>query len=201
MAEYRGNKEFRKKIRQDILKQRRVIPVEDSFQAGLNIVKVLRGHEFFSSKKIVASYISTGGEISTAPLNDYLLDAHDLILPYININVKGSMDFYSFKKGDPLIENRFHILEPENKQENLIRPDLIDAIVVPLVAFDKRGNRMGMGGGFYDRMLKKVSAECLLIGVAYDFQLIENVPTESWDMPLDEVITPTTHFIFNKKWP
>ena len=99
------------------------------------------------------------------------------------------------------IENRFHILEPENKQENLIRPDLIDAIVVPLVAFDKRGNRMGMGGGFYDRMLKKVSAECLLIGVAYDFQLIENVPTESWDMPLDEVITPTTHFIFNKKWP
>ena len=201
MAEYRGNKELRKKIRQDILKQRRVIPVEDSFQAGLNIVKVLRGHEFFSSKKIVASYISTGGEISTAPLNDYLLDTHDLILPYININVKGSMDFYSFKKGDPLIENRFHILEPENKQENLIRPDLIDAIVVPLVAFDKRGNRMGMGGGFYDRMLKKVSAECLLIGVAYDFQLIENVPTESWDMPLDEVITPTTHFVFNKKWP
>ena len=111
------------------------------------------------------------------------------------------MDFYSFKKGDPLIENRFHILEPENKKENLIRPDLIDAIVVTLVAFDNRGNRMGMGGGFYDRMLKKISAECLLIGVAYDFQLIDNVPTESWDMPLDEVITPTSHYIYNKKWP
>ena len=201
MAEYKGNKEFRKKIRQEILKQRRTIPDEDAYKAGLNIVKVLKEHPFFTSKKIVASYVSTGGEISTSPLNDYLLDAHDLILPFININVKGSMDFYSFKKGDSLIENRFHILEPENKKENLIRPDLIDAIVVPLVAFDNRGNRMGMGGGYYDRMLKKISAECLLIGIAYDFQLIDNVPTESWDMPLDEVITPTAHYICNKKWP
>ena len=157
-----------------------------------------------SKENALSSYKRPDVSFDNSNINDYTekIDANlNLILPYININVKGSMDFYSFKKGDPLIENRFHILEPENKQENLIRPDLIDAIVVPLVAFDKRGNRMGMGGGFYDRMLKKVSAECLLIGVAYDFQLIENVPTESWDMPLDEVITPTTHFIFNKKWP
>ena len=54
-----------------------------------------------------------------------------------------------------------------------------------------------MGGGYYDRMLKKLSAQCVLIGVAYDFQLLESVPVENWDMPLDEVITPTHHYKFN----
>ncbi len=199
MAEYKGNKEIRKKIRQEILKQRRSISNEESQTAGIRVLNRLKGHDFFKKRKVVASYISTGGEISTSPINDYLIDSHDLALPFINIYVKGNMDFYSYKKGETLIENRFHILEPANLEENLVRPDLIDAIIVPLVAFDNKGNRMGMGGGYYDRMLKKVSAECLLIGIAYDFQKIESVPTENWDMPLDEVITPTNRYIFNIK--
>ncbi len=199
MTEYKGNKEFRKKIRQEILKQRREISETESLNCGKSVLEKLKAHDFFRSKKIVASYISTNGELSTNPINDFLIENHDLVLPFINIYVKGNMDFYSFKKGDHLVENRFHILEPENKKENLIRPDLIDAIIVPLVAFDNKGNRMGMGGGYYDRMLKKVSAECLLIGVAYDFQKIDSVPTENWDMPLDEVITPTNHYILNIK--
>ena len=71
-------------------------------------------------------------------------------------------------------------------------------VSLTLVAFDKKGNRMGMGGGYYDRMLKKGSATCKIIGVAYDFQKVDKLPVESWDMPLDEVITPTRSFIFSE---
>ena len=70
-------------------------------------------------------------------------------------------------------------------------------LIVPLVGFDEKGNRMGMGGGYYDRMLKKVSANCLIIGVAYEFQKVKKIPIENWDMPLNELITPENHYIFN----
>ena len=199
MAEYRGSKEYRKTLRQEILRQRRVITDETALEAGKKIAEVLKGHPFFFSRKIVGSYISTRGEISTEPVNEFLLDNHELLLPFMDVHIRGHMDFYSFRRNDPLIENRFHILEPENKAENLVIPDAIEAMIVPTVGFDLKGNRMGMGGGYYDRILKKVSSQCLLIGIAYDFQRMEQVPIEHWDMPLDEVITPTHHYVFNRK--
>ena len=92
--------------------------------------------------------------------------------------------------------NRFKIPEPKKTQGNLLRPEIIDAVLVPLVAFDQHGNRLGMGGGYYDRMLKKLSAQCLIIGIAYDFQYTETLPAEAWDMPMTEVITPSNHYTF-----
>ena len=70
---------------------------------------------------------------------------------------------------------------------------------VTLLAFDEKGNRLGMGGGFYDRMLKRISKDTLTIGIAYEFQKFDTIPIQSWDMPLDEVITEKKHYIFNKK--
>lgn len=196
MSDFIPNKEKRSKIRQEILKIRRTISEAEAFKSGQKVVEILKTHPFFENRKMVGSYLSLFGEMSTKPINDYLLENHDLALPFMNVQQKGLMDFYSYKKGDELIENRFHILEPVNNPENLIIPDRFDALIVPLVAFDKAGNRLGMGGGYYDRMLKKLPYQCLLIGVAYDFQLIEQVPIEQWDMPLHEVITPSEHYIF-----
>lgn len=196
MTDYIDNKLFRKQLRQAILQQRRQVSADKAYEAGVKIVKILRDHDFFQQKIMVGSYLSLGGELSTEPINDYLLEKHELALPFMDVNVKGHMDFYAYKKGDRLIENRYHILEPENLPENLVTPDKFDALIVPLVAFDVDGNRLGMGGGYYDRMLKKLSSQCLLIGVAYDFQMIANVPIEHWDMPLHEVITPTKHYVF-----
>ncbi len=197
MTEYRESKEERNALRQNILKRRRAISEDEAYEAGRIITDELKKHEFFATEKVTCSYVSSKGEISTLPINEYLLKHHELALPYMDVHIKGHMDFYAFAQGDELFENRYHILEPKNDPENLIIPDAIDAIIVPLVAFDKKGNRMGMGGGYYDRILKKVSAQCLLIGIAYDFQMMDRIPVENWDMPLDEVITPTHHYIFS----
>ena len=196
MTDFFDNKVLRKSLRQQILEQRRQVTPIKAYEAGVEIVKILSHHKHFLQKKMVVSYLSLGGELSTEPINEYLLEHHELALPFMDVHVKGHMDFYSYKKGDRLIENRFHILEPENLPENLVTPDKFEALIVPLVGFDNKGNRLGMGGGYYDRMLKKLSAQCLLIGVAYDFQLLDAVPIEHWDMPLHEVITPTKHYVF-----
>ena len=110
------------------------------------------------------------------------------------------MDFYSYDHLDDLIKNSFNILEPQKDDKHYISPNLLDVILVPLVGFNNKGDRLGMGGGYYDRMLKKVSANCLILGLAYDFQLVPELKGQHWDMPLDEIITPTTHYIFTSKY-
>ncbi|MBQ2381939.1 MAG: 5-formyltetrahydrofolate cyclo-ligase [Succinivibrio sp.] len=194
-----NSKEIRNSLRQTILAKRRQITEKESAQAGHSILKTIVQMDVFKRTINVASYISLSGELCTKDMNEYFMTRHHLCLPYMVTGQKGKMDFYSFKKGDVLVENRFHILEPKNQQENLVSEDEIDVIIVPLVAFDNKGNRMGMGGGYYDRMLKKVRKDCLVIGVAYEFQLVDDLIVEEWDMPMDIVITEKNYYEFKKR--
>ncbi len=194
-----SSKEQRNLLRQEILAKRRQLTAKESAQAGLSILKTIMQMNVFKRTVNVASYISLSGELCTQDMNEYFMTRHHLCLPYMVTGQKGKMDFYSFKKGDELVENRFHILEPKNQPENLVLEDKIDVIVVPLVAFDNKGNRMGMGGGYYDRMLKKVRKDCLVIGVAYEFQLVDELLVEEWDMPMDIVITEKNCYEFRKQ--
>lgn len=194
-----SSKEQRNLLRQEILAKRRQLTAKESAQAGLSILKTIMQMNVFKRTVNVASYISLSGELCTQDMNEYFMTRHHLCLPYMVTGQKGKMDFYSFKKGDELVENRFHILEPKNQPENLVSEDKIDVIVVPLVAFDNKGNRMGMGGGYYDRMLKKVRKDCLVIGVAYEFQQVDELLVEEWDMPMDIVITEKNCYEFRKQ--
>ncbi|MBW7569809.1 MAG: 5-formyltetrahydrofolate cyclo-ligase [Succinivibrio sp.] len=194
-----SSKEQRNLLRQEILAKRRQLTAKESAQAGLSILKTIMQMNVFKRTVNVASYISLSGELCTQDMNEYFMTRHHLCLPYMVTGQKGKMDFYSFKKGDELVENRFHILEPKNQPENLVLEDKIDVIVVPLVAFDNKGNRMGMGGGYYDRMLKKVRKDCLVIGVAYEFQQVDELLVEEWDMPMDIVITEKNCYEFRKQ--
>ena len=110
MTDFFDNKVLRKSLRQQILEQRRQVTPIKAYEAGVEIVKILSHHKHFLQKKMVGSYLSLGGELSTEPINEYLLEHHELALPFMDVHVKGHMDFYSYKKGDRLIENRFHIL-------------------------------------------------------------------------------------------
>jgi len=87
--------------------------------------------------------------------------------------------------------NRFHVGEPDGEP---VSPDCLDVIIVPAVALDRHCNRLGRGKGYYDRLLATVT--CTTIGVALDCQLVDNVPVEAHDRPLDCVITPST-CVFN----
>ena len=96
------------------------------------------------------------------------------------------MDFFNWSKNDPLIINKFGIPEPFTNK--IIYPDVL---LVPLVAFDNKFNRLGYGGGFYDRYLKRIKKikNILTIGLAYSFQEVKSIPINNYDIKLDFIIT------------
>ena len=96
------------------------------------------------------------------------------------------MNFFEWSSKDPLTINKYGIPEPSS---NILKYP--DVILVPLLAFDKNLNRVGYGGGFYDRYIQKIKRKkkFLLIGLAYSFQKVKRVPTNKNDMKLDFIVT------------
>lgn len=196
-----NRKQFRKDLRLELINKRKTLSTDFVNDASIKVFTKLKQHEFLQDQRLIASYSSTNGEINTHFINQYLIDNdHRIALPYVHSAKNGSMDFYLVDDLKNLVNSKWNILEPEPFEENKARYDLIEIMIVPLIAFDKNGNRLGMGGGFYDRAIKKLSANCITIGLAYDFQMQNNIYAENWDMPLDEVITENNHYIFSKKY-
>lgn len=194
-------KQWRNEERERIKKLRRELNKDEVEQMSIEVRSKVLSHPYLQEPKTIASYMSFSGEIDTVAINAALKKMqHNVCLPVVHESLKGIMDFYNYPHDDDLIANRFKILEPKTISEHYISPAQIEVVLVPLVGFNEKGDRLGMGGGYYDRMLKKISATCLTLGLAYDFQLVPEIKSEQWDMPLDEVITPTKHYVFNKKY-
>ena len=150
------------------------------------IFKLIKKH--FSKKKIIiAGYYPSYYEVD---ILNFLEKASKkkfrIVLPVIKSS--NAMSFKSWIFKEPLYVNKFGILEPKNSSKNTI-PDLI---MVPLVAFDNRLNRIGYGKGYYDRSLKKISKikkNVISLGIAYSFQKCQKIPTNKHDFKLDYIFT------------
>jgi 5-formyltetrahydrofolate cyclo-ligase len=103
------------------------------------------------------------------------------------------MSFFSYTSQTPIIENVFGIEEPDLSYAKSVSVESLDLILVPLVAFDKDCNRIGMGEGYYDKALSDLNnsnkKRTHLMGVAYNFQKVEQIKPNKWDVPLDCIVT------------
>ena len=189
-------KALRENLRQEMKKRRAQLHFEEISELSAQICARVLAHPLLQSQQTVSSFVSFGHEVSTFYLNIELKRrGHVLGLPVVSPSIKGLMEFYTFKEGVNFIPNRFNILEPPALPERKLDPKQFSLVLLPLTAFDETGARLGMGGGYYDRLLKALNPTCRKIGLAYDFQQATNIPTENWDMPIDEVITPSRHLI------
>ena len=147
------------------------------------IIKILKKRKF--KNKIIGVYYPYNYEIDIMPLVEKFQRLNYCItLPKIGMN--SEMNFFQWSTKDPLSINKFGIPEPISNKNKF--PDIL---LVPLLAFDKNFNRIGYGGGFYDRYinrLKKIK-KIITIGVAYSFQKIKKIPVEKYDIKLDFVVT------------
>ena len=135
--------------------------------------------------KIIGGYYPTNYEIDDLEILDYFFKRGSTIsLP--KIRKKSHMEFHKWFKNDPLLINKYGIPEPETN--NILYPDIL---FVPLVAFDKELNRLGYGGGFYDRYIQKISKikKILKVGLAFSFQKLKTIPVNKHDKKLDIIIT------------
>ena len=141
---------------------------------------------------IIASYSAVHDEMDMTILNETLCaKGHPIALPVITGKGK-PLIFRIYEEGDRLLANPLGILEPTSAAQG-VEPDVL---LIPLVAFDRRRNRLGYGGGYYDRTIKKLRARktVLTLGIAYACQEIAEIPVGPNDVPLDKIITETDVF-------
>ena len=171
------------KLRNKILKIRE-INNKKNIQIDFNkIIKILKTAKI--NKKIIGGYYPVNFEIDDLVLlRKFEKNRFSISLPVIKKNFQ--MDFYKWSFSDPLKVNKYGIPEPEIK--SIVYPDIL---LVPLVAFDKNLNRLGYGGGYYDRLIKRLSKKnnIIKIGLALTVQKIDKVPINVYDQKLDYIVT------------
>jgi len=174
---------FKSKLRKKILKLREVENFKNIKIDFDNVFDLLKKNNL--TKKRIGGYFPVNHEIDDLEILKKLKKKkYQISLPVIKKNF--DMDFYRWSFDDPLKINKYGIPEPFSKQ--LIYPDIL---LVPLVAFDKNLNRLGYGGGYYDRVIDKLSKKkyILKIGLALSVQKINNVPVTKYDKKLDYIVT------------
>ena len=149
-----------------------------------------------SSLKI-GLYVSFGNEVRTMKLIEKIISLEkEVYLPVQNF-INETLVFRQYTKDSKLIENQNKILEPKMGKE--IDPEDLDIIFIPLLAFDKNLNRVGMGKGYYDKTLHGKKAG-KLVGLAYDFQEISNAFPEDHDVVMNAIITSKNIFTHEKTY-
>ncbi len=189
-------------IRRELLRKRQSINHDECQRAGELVLKNILANPFFkdADKNLtIALYSAMGGEIPTLEIFLELKKlGHCVAYPKVQSPKDGLMNFYKVAGIEAFHKGAYGILEPDDDPKHLVKAQSFDVMLIPLVGFDKLGNRLGMGGGFYDRFLKNLKPSCRKIGIAHDFQEIPCIEARSWDIPLDEIITPTRDLLFRK---
>jgi len=141
----------------------------------------------------VLLYVPTKNEVDTWPLLEHFWTVGvQILLPRCRDNQPGFMDIHAVNSAAELGPGQFGLTEPILGLAPLVTEPEPDLILVPALAFDRRGFRLGFGGGYYDRFLTRLTHPHLRVGLAYDFQIAERLPAEPWDMPVQRIITQDT---------
>ncbi len=202
----------RKELRQQVRLYRQQLSQPQQQQAALAIKQQLIKHPKIINAQHIALYLANDHELNTLPFIQWCWQHNKHIyLPVLHPFSRGQLLFLRYTPTTTMITNKYGIKEPVLNITQLCLLSQLDVLLTPLVAFDKQGNRLGMGGGFYDRTLAywythlqskkagvKKSAQIKLhpIGLAHNCQQVASIPIEKWDIPLPEIITPTQTFTF-----
>jgi len=177
-------------------KQRRSLSVHERKRYSLKLAKRIAKTPLFRNSKRIAFYIANDGELDLRPLMQiaWQMKKH-CYLPILSPPYQQHLYFARYEKGDPLVPNQFSIPEPKVSPRHWRKGRRLDLVLTPLVAFDALGNRLGMGGGYYDRTFAYLRnhnhwQKPRLAGVAYQFQQVHRLESATWDVPLSLIVTP-----------
>ncbi|TDQ58104.1 5-formyltetrahydrofolate cyclo-ligase [Mesocricetibacter intestinalis] len=181
----------RRNLRHLFRQRRRSLTPEQQQQAEIQICEKALAFINQHQAQNIALYLAVDGEIGTATLIERLwAEGKEVCLPVLHPFSLGHLLFLRYRPDSVLQANKFNINEPKLDIRDVIPSHKLDIIFTPLVAFDQAGNRLGMGGGFYDRTLCDWQCKSFLpIGLAHQCQQLERLPAESWDIPLAHILS------------
>lgn len=185
-------KQDKKRMRELLAQKRRLLSKEDIAEQSSKVVAAVEQMPSFQSAKTVLIYYPTHNEVDLLSLIKRYKKEKTFLFPVVH---RKTMTACPYEGNAKMHRGKFNIPEPTT--EPYVGD--IDLILVPGVGFDKRGNRLGRGGGYYDKFITRLGRKTLLVGVGYDFQLVEEVPANRWDKRLDYVVTPSNGTIKTKR--
>lgn len=182
---------IRQQLRQSIREKRKNLTALQQKQAELSITQQALDLVEKHQAQHIALYLSFDGEVSTHLLIEKLWQSGKKVyLPVLHPFCKGHLLFLQYRPDSKLIRNKFSILEPQLNIKDVLPLSELNIIFTPLVAFDLAGQRLGMGGGFYDRTLENWHNKSFIpVGLAHQCQQVDKLPVESWDIPLFKILS------------
>jgi 5-formyltetrahydrofolate cyclo-ligase len=177
-------------VRRTLADARRQLPPSERRERSRRISAACEGIAGFSTVDVVCSYVSFREEVETTELITELLDAGRRIAVPVHLHGRTqSLVFAEIHSIAELIPNHFGILQPPREAARFLPTSSIPLFLVPGLAFDTAGRRLGYGLGFYDRAFAAAAPDAIKIGLAFDLQVIESVPADAHDVPMDFVVT------------
>lgn len=194
----------RNALRRSLRQARRDLPAKTRIDAAESVAGQLLSLPFFPRRSHVAGYWAMDAEIALHVWQMRLPPEVTYCLPVLPADPVNRIDqglrFAPWRPGAPLVTNRYGIPEPEVAPSELLEPAAMALVVLPLVGFDATGNRLGMGGGWYDRTFafrRSSAAPPWLVGAGFACQQVDQLPSADWDVPLDAVCTERSTLLPN----
>ena len=181
-------KEFRKKV----IATRKNITQNLLSKNSSIITEKLLSLDCIRNASTIMLYLDFNNEVQTSELINKLLYINKIVAsPITFVNNKELIPYQIIDLQESIVIGAYGIREPKKDICNKIKIKDIDALIVPAVAFDKNGYRLGYGGGFYDRFINNLRKDCITIGIAFDLQIFDTIPKAPHDAKLDYIITET----------
>lgn len=179
------------------------LSAEEHTRSAQRLAVNLVATRLYRCSRRVACYLANDGEIDTMEIISHIWSMNKICyLPVLSRISSEALWFARLKPDTPLKNNRYGILEPAVPARSLIRAQELDLILLPLVGFDGHGNRLGMGGGFYDHSLAFLHYRSYwkkphLIGLAHDLQHVDKLEPNPWDVSIDGVVTDRSVYLLS----
>ena len=178
----------KKSIRKNIINKRNDLSLDIKIEYDICIFSELINCEFYKNSKKIFTYVSFGSEVATIEfIKQALNDNKEIYVPKTD-KVNKEMVAMRINSLDNMIVDKWGILEPKHVDKDKICENF-DLIIMPGVAFDRRGNRIGYGGGYYDKYFSHIKDESNKIVLAYDFQIVNSIENEAHDIKVNCIIT------------
>ncbi len=182
-------KTYKMELRKKVLAKRDLLSEEELNQKSRLIMENLWTLNEFNTAKNIFLFVNFRSEVRTIPIIERCMEeGKRVILPLTDTKNKQLLLYY-VKSLDSLKKGVYGILEPDPASNERVNPDIIDCAIIPGSAFDEKGGRMGYGGGFYDRLLPNLRVSVPKIAIAFEIQIIKEVPMGYYDQKMDIIVT------------
>lgn len=175
-------------IRQEMKRLRDVLSLDDVLNLSRAIEDRLFASEEFSACQHVMYFLSLGNEVRTDEMiARSLKDGKRVYVPRV-VRRERRLEVCEITDMNQEFElGSYDIREPSRLNSKVVSPSIIDAVIAPGLAFDRSGGRVGFGGGYFDWLFKQLSDGALRLGVAYEFQIVDSIPQDSWDERVQKI--------------